>query len=216
MVHTQFSTPICVFRLIFLESISPRCCVESLLSRVLLLSSLVLVLMIVMVWLSTSIVAFLRRLVRWWSPPLFCPTFGLRFPPVPAISATFNMLCSIGRHSFRGSFWSLSWLFDTYFVWLSLLCSSCPQWTHQTNHSVYDTMMSIRAIIVGRRMRISKMWLLMSLIPPTHVHLPRPFQWRIYLSSLFPTHLYHSCWALVHPSHCSCFSDCCRSDAAIS
>jgi hypothetical protein len=43
------------------ESISPRCCMESLLSKLTLLNSLVLVLMLRMAWLSASIVTFSRR-----------------------------------------------------------------------------------------------------------------------------------------------------------
>ena len=52
------------FAQIQLVSISPMPCEDFLPSMVLLLSSLALVLMLRMVWLSASIVTFLRRRVR--------------------------------------------------------------------------------------------------------------------------------------------------------
>ena len=52
------------FAQIQLVSISPMRCEDSLLSRILLLSSLVLVLMLKMVWLNASTVTFLRQHVR--------------------------------------------------------------------------------------------------------------------------------------------------------
>ena len=64
MVLTQFSTPIRVFRADSAVSISPSSCVVSLLSRALLLNSLVPVRMLRMAWLSVRIAIFLRLLVR--------------------------------------------------------------------------------------------------------------------------------------------------------
>ena len=63
MVHTKSSTPIRVFRV---DSAREYTCkmLEFLLSRALLLGSLVLVLMLRMAWLSASIVTFLRWLMR--------------------------------------------------------------------------------------------------------------------------------------------------------
>jgi hypothetical protein len=59
---------------------------HSLLIRILLLSSLVLVLMLRIASLSTSSVTFLRQRMCWWLLLLLCLTFELRLFPLPPIN----------------------------------------------------------------------------------------------------------------------------------
>ena len=84
MVRTHFDTSIRIFRADSTGEYLSDALVRFFLSKALLLSFLVLVLMLRMALLSASIVIFLRRLVLFCSPLLFLLIFGLRLslPPL--------------------------------------------------------------------------------------------------------------------------------------
>ena len=192
MVHTQFSTPIHVF-----YGDSGGEYISKLLRGILAEQTLVL-----LSWCSCS---KWRGWAQASSPSWdgssidghclsFTALFGPTLSPLPSISLTFSnaLLC---RVTLLSSVYLIVYSALQFFGCVCYVLLAPRERTKLTSQSVECVFLGYNNEhkgyhywdMLGVRWLFLRIWLLMSLIPSTRVHLPRPFQWRKSLSFLNAT-----------------------------